>query len=258
MLLLAACPLSAQTARIPAGEFQQGRSHALPDDGLKWFPELLKDDRPVHPVRLDAFEIDEHETTNAEYLEFVRETEAKPPFYWPEGKPLPGAERQPVANVTWDEASAYCAWRGKRLPTEAEWENACRGGAEGAKHPWGDDAATDQLAHFDSVQGPVDVCRYPKNAHGLCDMAGNVWEWTADWYEKDYYQSAPAENPKGPESGIYRVLRGGSWADEAKYLTCAYRSYARPRTRSPNSGFRCAASATAAEPTPATASSTGR
>jgi formylglycine-generating enzyme required for sulfatase activity len=227
-------------ATVPAGPFERGRSHALPDDGLKWFPVLLEDDRPVRTITLDAFGIDVHEVTSREYAEMVAAGEAKAPFYWIGGKPAEGKEDDPVANVTWAEAAAYCKWRGKRLPTEAEWEKACRGGAEKIQYPWGDEEPDAKRAHYDSVAGPVKVCSYEKNGYGLCDMAGNVWEWTADWYGKDYYADAPDASPKGPDSGLYRVLRGGSWADETKYLTCAYRSYARPDERSPNIGFRCA------------------
>ena len=111
--------------------------------------------------------------------------------------------------------------------------------AEGAKYPWGDRAPTPKDARFNGVEGPAEVCKAPKNDFGLCDMAGNVWEWCADWYEKDYYAGAPDRNPHGPETGMYRVLRGGSWADVAKYLTCANRSWARPGERSPNIGLRC-------------------
>ena len=243
MVVLAVSLGSAQDpgmVAIPAGPFERGRSHALPDDDLKWFPVLLEDDRPVRTIILGAFAIDVHEVTSREYAEMVAAGAAKAPFYWPNGKPPAEKEDDPVANVTWAEAAAYCAWRGKRLPTEAEWEKACRGGAEKVIHPWGDEPASDQRAHYDSLAGPVKTCSFDKNAYGLCDMAGNVWEWTADWYGKDYYAEAPAESPTGPAAGEYRVLRGGSWADVAKYLTCAYRSYARPGERSPNIGFRCA------------------
>ena len=113
---------------------------------------------------------------------------------------------------------------------------------EGSKHPWGDRDATKQDARYNTLEGPAAVGQYPPNYFGLYDMAGNVWEWCADWYEKDYYAKAEDENPKGPHSGMYRILRGGSWADEAKYLTCAYRSWARPKERGPNIGFRCAKS----------------
>lgn len=244
LALLAVAPLIGQPgemAPVPAGSFEMGRSHKLPDDGLKWVPHILRDDRPVHTVSLGAFEIDVQEVTSGEYAEFLdaKETRFEPPHYWPGGQPPEGRSRDPVANVTWDEADAYCRWRGKRLPTEAEWEKACRGGLESEKYPWGNADADETNAHFDSVKGPKRVCSYEKNGYGLCDMAGNVWEWTADIYAKDYYQRTPAENPEGAAEGSYRVLRGGSWADVPKFLTCAHRSFARPEERSPNIGFRC-------------------
>jgi formylglycine-generating enzyme required for sulfatase activity len=229
--------------RIPGGEFDRGRSHALPDDGLKWFPELLKDDRPVGRLHVDAFDIDSHEVTSREFWAFVRSGGAKAPYYWGGEEPADGKQEHPVANVSWQTAQAYCEWKGKRLPTEAEWEKAARGGLEKQKYPWGDQEASAERAHYDSVNGPKPVCSYERNGYGLCDMAGNVWEWTADWYGKDYYEVAPESNPLGSDDGLYRVLRGGSWADVDKFLTCAYRSYARPSERSPNVGFRCAKSA---------------
>ncbi len=239
LLALTLSPAAAQ--QIPAGPFDMGRLHSNPDDGLVWVPHILRDDRPVHTVTLDAFEIDVHEVTNRDYAKFVASGEVKPPYHWAAEQPPEDKLDDPVANVTWDEADAYCRWAGKRLPTEAEWEKACRGGSSCAKYPWGEAAADDTKAHYDSVRGPKPVCSYDKNPYGLCDMAGNVWEWTADWYDREYYQSSPAENPKGPETGRYRMIRGGSWSDVPKFLTCAIRSYARPAERSPNIGFRCAA-----------------
>jgi formylglycine-generating enzyme required for sulfatase activity len=226
--------------RIPGGEFARGRSHALPDDGLKWFPTIMKDDRPVRPISVDNFWLDAREVSNEDYAAFVKATGHRTPPHWPKGVMPAEIAKVSVVNVSWDDAVAYTKWAGKRLPTEAEWERACRGNVEGTKYPWGEGKPTAESARFNVVSGPVEGCRYAKNAFGLCDMAGNAWEWVADWYEKDYYAAAPAENPRGPESGMYRVLRGGSWADEAKYLTCAYRSWARPKERSPNIGFRCA------------------
>lgn len=227
---------------IPAGEFQRGRSHSLPDDALKRFPTLLKDDRPVRKLFLDVFYLDAREVTNAQYLTFVRATMHPPPFHWSKGQPPKGKEQTPVVNVTWADADAYCRWSRKRLPTEAEWERACRGLVENQKYPWGDEPPTHEVAHFDSLDGPCEVGRFKPNYFGLYDMAGNVWEWCHDWYEKDFYQTAADRNPTGPARGLYRVLRGGSWADEPKFLTCAHRSWARPAERSPNVGFRCAKS----------------
>lgn len=224
---------------IPGGEFPRGRSHKLPDDGLKWFPEVMKDDRPVKPIHVDGFYMDQTEVTNAEYAKFVAATKHRAPYHWPEGKVAAGTESFPVANVSWEDASAYAKWAGKRLPTEAEWERACRGLREGAKFPWGNTKASEKLARYGKTTGPQAVKQCAANEFGLSDMAGNVWEWTADWYDRDYYAQAADRNPKGPEKGRYRVIRGGSWADVEKYLTCSYRSWARAGERSPNIGFRC-------------------
>jgi formylglycine-generating enzyme required for sulfatase activity len=225
---------------IPGGEYLRGRSHALPDDGLKWFPTVMKDDRPVKKIRLTPFYLDQYEVTNEQYAAFVKATSHRPPYHWPEGRVPDGKARFPVVNVSWDDAAAYAKWAGKRLPTEAEFEHACRGPAEGATYPWGEHKPTKEDARFNGIDGPQDVGKCRANYFGLYDIVGNAWEWTADWYEKDYYQRSPDADPKGPESGRYRVIRGGSWADVAKYLTCAYRSWARPAERSPNIGFRCA------------------
>ncbi len=235
-------------AIIPSGDFLRGRTHDWPDARLKWYPNPLKDDVPVGPLVLDAFQLDEAETTNRQYLEFVEATARRRPFHWIDGEPDATVADQPVANVSWEDAVAYCAWAGKRLPTEAEWEKACRGNREGEMYPWGDDEPTDELARFGAPsEGPADVCTKPKNDFGLCDMSGNVWEWTADWWARDYYAEAPETNPAGPAAGQYRVLRGGSWFDkkESLFLTCSYRSWARPNERSPTIGFRCARDADA-------------
>jgi len=242
--LLAAAAFAADPGMvfIPGGEFLRGRSHKLPDDGLKWWPVLLMDDQPARRIRIDPFYLDTHEVTVGDYAEFVRAGKRRPPYNWAKGLPPQGGEKMPVTGVSWDDASAYCAWRGKRLPTEAEWERAARGVAEGARYPWGDREPSKTDARFNSVEGPVPVGQFAPNYFDLYDVAGNVWEWCADWYEKDFYTRSPPENPSGAATGMYRVLRGGSWADEPKYLTCAYRSWARSSERGPNIGFRCAAS----------------
>ena len=226
---------------IPGGEFLRGRSHPLPDDDSTWRPTLLKDDRPAKRIYVDPFYLDEHEVTNEAYLRFLEATGRERPFHWVDGEIAEGEEKHPVVNVNWYEATAYCESLGNRLPTEAEWERAARGVAEGAKFPWGEEEPNKgEQAHFNVLDGPCEVCRFPKNTFGLCDIAGNVWEWCFDRYERLYYEWSPEKNPRGPDEGMYRMLRGGSWADAAKYLTCAYRSFARPRERSPNIGFRCA------------------
>jgi formylglycine-generating enzyme required for sulfatase activity len=227
---------------VPGGEFLRGRSHPLPDDNLQWFPTLLKDDQPARRIDISPFYLDEHEVTNAQYAAFVKATRHRPPYNWPNGRVPADKENLPVVDVSWDDAVAYARWSGKRLPTEAEWERACRGLAEKIKYPWGDREPAEQDARYNVLDGTGPVCRFPKNGFALCDMAGNVWEWTADWYAKDYYARAPERDPRGPETGLYRVIRGGSWADLPKFLTCAYRSWARPAERSPNIGFRCAKS----------------
>src|SRR5207245_3559835 len=193
---------------IPGGEFLRGRSQVLSDDGLKWYPTLMKDDRPVRPIRVDPFYLDEHEVTNEMYAAFVAATKHRPPYNWPKGKIPEGKEKYPVVDVDWDDASAYAKWAGKRLPTEAEWERACRGAVDKATYPWGNRKPAKEDARFNVVDGPGPVGKCKANYFGLYDIVGNVWEWCSDWYDIDYYQKAPEANPKGPEKGMYRIVRG--------------------------------------------------
>lgn len=227
---------------FPAGEFRRGRTYEDPETRVAWYPNPLRDDLPVRSLSIAPFYLDEHEVTIGEYAAFVRKTGHRAPPVWADGRPPANKDRQPVADVSWEDATAYCDWQGKRLPTEAEWERACRGLAENEKYPWGDAPPEKRLARFDGLDGPAPACSLPRSRAGLCDMAGNVWEWTGDWYAKDYYATAPTQNPKGPETGMYRVLRGGSWFDKPDFLTCSHRSWARSGERSPNIGFRCAKS----------------
>jgi iron(II)-dependent oxidoreductase len=224
---------------VPGGEFARGRSYKWRDYDLKWSPRPLDDDTPVRNIYVDAFFMDEHEVTNEQYAAFTKATRHRVPYHWIKSQLPAGKEKHPVVNVSWEDAVAFCTWQGKRLPTEAEWERACRGAKEGKMFSWGDEAITRKDAHYQS-EATAPVCGKTRNYFGLCDMIGNVWEWTSDWYERTYYKSAPERNPPGAASGQYRVLRGGSWFDDPPlFLTCSYRSWARPAERSQTVGFRC-------------------
>jgi formylglycine-generating enzyme required for sulfatase activity len=206
---------------IPPGEFWMGAirggTDAEPDEG------------PRHRVRITkGFWMGDTPVTVVAYARF-------PGSQNPAAKP-----DHPIVDVTWDQAKAYCEWDAGRLPTEAEWEYAARGGKDGLKYPWGNDITPDNANYSGSKwHGTSPVHTYPPNAWGLYDMAGNVWEWVADWYDKDYYASSPADDPRGPQSGALRVLRGGSFVDVARFLRASGRFRVAPGGRSLNIGFRC-------------------
>jgi formylglycine-generating enzyme required for sulfatase activity len=224
---------------IPGGQFSRGRTFEWADAKVQWYPTSDQDDLPVRSITVDPFYMDEAEVTNQRYAAFAAATHHRTPYQWLHGELPNGKEKYPVVNVSWDDATSFCAWEGKRLPTEAEWERASRGIGDGKMYPWGDRAPTAEDARFNS-EGPVDVCSKKRNHFGLCDMIGNVWEWCSDWYERTYYSVAPEKNPTGPATGLYRVLRGGSWFDQPPlFLTCSYRSWARQAERSATIGFRC-------------------
>ncbi len=181
-----------------------------------------RDEKPMHQVHLEAYYIDLKSVTEAQYLDFVRQTGYRDR----ELEPLADAPDHPVTVVSWEDAVAYCTWARKRLPTEAEWEkSAC--GLDGRIYPWGDTFATG-LA---SVLG--------RGFSGTSPV-GNVWEWVADYYAADYYASSPPHNPMGPDSGRQRVMRGGAWICHRRYLRCAKRERQAPDYRSRLVGFRCA------------------
>lgn len=261
-------------ALIPAGQFWMGRTHMFQFDELNWTARPRLDDQPARPVVVNAFFMDKYEVTTADFAKFIAATGRPAPWNWKDGKVNPGQDQWPVYNVTWDDAAAYCAWAGKRLPTEAEWEKAARGGSDKKLYPWGDvlepeakeetsataaaaapaasatekpPAKTIKMARYGFPNGPVPVGSFPPNGYGLYDVIGNVWEWTADWYTQYYYSIAPSDNPRGPETGKYRVLRGGGWATNADgggagltLLGSHYRNYAPAGQTSNVVGFRCA------------------
>ena len=232
----------ADMAPIPAGDYLRGRNFPWSDYDVAWYPNPAKDDTPARPLKIAAFSIDVAEVTNVRYQSFVKATARPAPYHWKQAQPAAAKVNHPVYNVSYDDAVAFCAWDGgKRLPTEAEWERAARGPFEGKIYPWGDRAITPADAVYEGKDGPAPVCSKAKNGFGLCDMTGNLWEWCADWYDRKYYETAPAETPTGPAAGQYRVLRGGSWFDVPPlFLSLPYRSWARPPERSPTIGFRCA------------------
>jgi formylglycine-generating enzyme required for sulfatase activity len=276
---------------LEGGEFLMGNvgADAYADDG----------EGPVHRVGLRPFAIDPTAVTNDAFAEFVRATRhvteaerfgwsfvfagmlpdefpdtrgvAQAPWWrqvhgatWrnPEGPHSDVADRldHPVVHVSWNDAEAYCRWSGQRLPTEAEWEYAARGGLEDRSFPWGDELEPDGEHRMNVWQGdfpadntcadghygtaPVDA--FAPNGHGLHNMTGNVWEWCSDWYNPGYYAASPLADPGGPPSGSARVMRGGSYLCHASYCRryrVAARSANTPDSSTGNLGFRCVSEA---------------
>jgi len=201
------------------------------------------DHSPVHEVRIDAFYMDTHEVTNAQYLRFCEETGHGLPEFWAVAgfRCGPDYPNHPVVGVRSYDADLYAEWCSKRLPTEAEWEYAARGGLVGMSYPNGDTLSPSDGNYNKSDEGgPVAVGSYPANGFGLHDMQGNVVEWVADYYAPDYYASSPPENPRGPEFGRFRVIRGGGWHSGASCNRVYYRNALPPNWVDFNVGFRCA------------------
>ena len=245
---------------VPAGEFTMGTddSHASVDQ------------RPAHQVYVDAFYIDKHEVTNAQFEEFILAGGYKKRKYWTEASwefiqkervfyssPMRNTYRinaplafgdnavstepdHPVIGVSWYEADAYAKWVGKRLPTEAEWEKAARGTRKKRIYPWGNKMDFEKLNYFPHQQKlmPAGSFSEGKSPYGVLDMAGSVWEWCSDWYAGIYSQGE-RKNPKGPARGELKVLRGGGWASIRLQLRCANRYAEKPTHRAYTVGFRC-------------------
>ena len=252
---------------VPSGDFVMGSEDA-------------DDERPAHRVHLDDFMIAVHPVTHGQYERFVHETGHRAPaiyelpivvtaggpererqfratgqpYVWPDSEAPKDRLDHPVTLVRWEDAIAYCAWlsgatgRIARLPTEAEWEKAARGGLEGKRYPWGD-SLTHDMANFladpsmKTGQGTTRCRSFPPNGYGLFDMAGNVWEWVYDWHSALYYATSPLHSPLGPREGTLRVVRGGSWlASDTRMLSCSHRHKVPPDTYSYAIGFRIACS----------------
>lgn len=212
---------------VPAGEFTMGSP-----DG-----EGENDEHPQHPVTLDGFWIDRTEMTSAQYRKCIDAGACQGTIRYEDARP--------IVHVRWDQAQAYCAWVGARLPTEAEWEKAARG-TDGRKYPWGNDSPSRGKANY--CDGSTD-CRWRgllgadwylegASPYGALNMAGNAWEWVADWYDSSYYSRSPSHNPPGPDAGDGRVLRGGSLRDWD--IRSAIRYSAPPTDSNDTIGFRCA------------------
>lgn len=220
---------------------------AIPEGWFRMGCETGRDEeKPVHRVWVNAFEMGAAQVTNREYALFLSATGRRPPKHWSD--PEFQHPEQPVVAVSWHDADAYCRWLSEstggnyRLPAEAEWERAARGGEEDALYVWG---ATPPAEHepyrrrwVREVRGPLPVALDPPNAYGLFDIGENVHEWCLDWYGKDFYSISPERNPSGPESGSRRASRGGSWRHHIKVSRCAARSSIPPEFEYADYGFR--------------------
>ncbi len=231
----------AERVYVPAGVFWMGASE---DDA-----DASQDEKPQRAVYLDAFWIDRTEVTNAMYQRCVQEGGCRLPEQQSSKTrqayfDSPAFDDYPVIFVSWQDAQDYCVWAGRRLPTEAEWEKAARG-SDGRSYPWGSQAPDSGLANFNQQVGDTTpVGSYPAGAspYGALDMAGNVAEWVSDWYAAGYYAVSSVINPLGPDSGEFRVLRGGSWLSARRAIRAVFRLWNYPQTPAEGSGFRCASS----------------
>ncbi|RKU11919.1 hypothetical protein C6501_11940 [Candidatus Poribacteria bacterium] len=228
---------------IPAGEFQMGSTNGD------------RDEKPIHTVHLDAFYIDKHEVTVGDYKKFINATKHR--ALSDSVFRCSPTDQHPVVGVSWHDAMAYAKWAGKRLPTEAEWEKAARGGLIGKKYPWGDTIDTSKANYNKNTKsGPHDeqttpVGKYPANDYDLFDMVGNVSEWCLDAYQKNFYANSPQRNPIAGAENLNqiidnfqniktrRVVRGGSWSFNAKSVRVANRMGEKPSLLSSDVGFRC-------------------
>ena len=201
---------------IPAGSFLMGG-------------DTEEDQKPIHLVFLDAFYIDRFETTQKDFKKSMGYNPSRHIN-----------ANSPVENVDWFEADEYCKKIKKRLPTEAEWEKAARGKKK-TKYYWGNNINSNfAWYNRNSRRKTHPIGKKKPNDYGLFDISGNVWEWVSDWFEKDYFKFSPFSNPKGPKTGIFKTLKGGSWSNDPNYLTIGYRMVYGPEGKDEYIGFRCA------------------
>lgn len=229
-------------------QFTEPRMAAIPEGWFSMGDENGRDDeRPSHRVWIDRFELGIYQLTRVEYAHFIANTQRAAPLFW--NDPNFQEPQQPVVGPSWFDAIAFCEWLSKitarnyRLPTEAEWERAARGGIEGQLYSWGD-MHPEQLPNYAKRwrNGPEPVGRYAPNPYGLFNMGDNVHEWCADWYDAHYYERSPESNPQGPEQGSRRASRGGAWRHQIKVSRCAARSSIPPEFKYADYGFRVARS----------------
>jgi sulfatase modifying factor 1 len=215
---------------IPSGEFIMGKNSSNPTD---WQPE--------HKVMITAFYMDKCEVTNKQYYEFCINTKTPLPYFWGMAEFRSGMAYPdyPVVGVSYFEADKYSKWAGKRLPTEAEWEYAARGGLINKNYPWGDEIDSAKVNYGRKYKGILKAGTFQPNAFGLYDIGGNVWEWTSDNYDSEYYAVSPSQDPKGPERGRFKVIRGGSWHSGAMCIQVYYRNGLSPGWIDFGVGFRC-------------------
>ena len=259
VLVLFGCSTSLQNSFpedmvfIPEGPFTMG--YAI-ENKNEWGD---MDEDPVHEVMLSPYWIDKYEVTSSDFAKFLNSNQGVAPRFieitpsvtieYVEGKyqPRAGLENFPINRVSWYGADAYCQWQGKRLPTEAEWEKAARG-TDQRIFPWGDEFPDNSRVTFRrkfsnlgfNVMEPVDSMSRGVSPYGVHHMAGNVWEWVADWFDGVTYEDHELKDPKGPETGVSRVLRGGNWYYKAYYMRTTYRFNERPEKFKIWQGFRCA------------------
>jgi formylglycine-generating enzyme required for sulfatase activity len=235
---------------IPSGYFLMGSAAGRDEE------------RPPHRVWVAAFEMAALQVRNCDYAAFMRASNHRPPKHWRD--PEFNHPEQPVVAVSWTDAFEYCRWlsastgRAYRLPTEAEWERAARGGREGLAFPWGDEPPAECSEYRErwgraesDIRGPLPVGRGRANPYGLYDVSENVHEWCADWFSRDYYAVSPERNPAGPAAGERRASRGGSWRHQIKVSRCAARSSIPPAFEYADYGFRVVRDLAPAVPGPA-------